>query len=375
MERKLRVLVVLFNLAVVNGVSSFVMNYFRKLNHSIVQMDFVVYSKVESPYVNEIQNAGGKIYLIPSIRKISQHIAASKKIIEEGHYDIVHDNILILSYFIMHYAKKYGVPVRIFHSHNSKFGDVKYKEIRNRLFMPLLFSTITDYFSCSELAAQNIFGKRPYTFIPNVISPARFSFNEEKRKKIRRAFAIGNKLVIGSVGRLAEQKNPLYAIDVISELYKINPNIEYWWIGEGYLQPQVENKIHEKGMDGVIKLLGRRTDMADLYQALDIFFLPSLFEGLPVTGVEAQATGLPCLISDTITKQFIYTDLVKTFPIKNSPKRVAEILAQYKRTIHFDRDRSKYVKILESTQFSDKHAGQYLLAVYKKLLDRQYNIK
>lgn len=369
MKRKLRVLVVLFNLAVVNGVSSFVMNYFRKLNHSIVQMDFVVYSKVESPYVNEIQNAGGKIYLIPSIRKISQHIAASKKIIEEGHYDIVHDNILILSYFIMHYAKKYGVPVRIFHSHNSKFGDVKYKEIRNRLFMPLLFSTITDYFSCSELAAQNIFGKRPYTFIPNVISPARFSFNEEKRKKIRRAFAIGNKLVIGSVGRLAEQKNPLYAIDVISELYKINPNIEYWWIGEGYLQPQVENKIHEKGMDGVIKLLGRRTDMADLYQALDIFFLPSLFEGLPVTGVEAQATGLPCLVSDTVSQEFVYTDQVSFFSLQDSVDKVCCMIQQVQAKADERRRETSKVKLL-SSPFSDKGAGEQLTLVYKRLLSQ-----
>lgn len=365
MKRKLRVLMVLHNLSVVNGVSSYVMNYFRKLNHSIVQMDFVVYSKVESPYVDEIENAGGKIYLIPSIRKISQHIAASEKIIKNGHYDIVHDNILILSYFIMHYAKKYGVPVRIFHSHNSKFGDVKYKEIRNRLFMPLLFSTITDYFSCSELAAQNIFGKRPYTFIPNVISPARFSFNEEKRKKIRRAFAVGNKLVIGSVGRLAEQKNPLYAIDVISELYKINPNIEYWWIGEGYLQPQVENKIHEKGMDGVIKLLGRRTDMADLYQALDIFFLPSLFEGLPVTGVEAQAMGLPCLVSDTVTKQFIFSDLVSFFSINESPVKIASILNDLS---SISRDRSSYYKKLLNSAFCDTKAGDFLFRAYMNCL-------
>ena len=365
MEHKLRVLMILPNLSIVNGVSSYVMNYFRNMDHDAVQMDFVIYGYRDTPYVKEIEDAGGHVFLIPSIRNIRNHMAASEQIIKNGHYDVVHDNILILSYFIMHYAKKYGVPVRILHSHNSKLGETRYKEIRNKIFMPLLFNTVTNYFACSELAAQGMFGDKSYTFIPNVISPAKFRFDEKKREALRNKYNINGKLVIGSVGRLAPQKNPLYAIDVISELYKINPNIEYWWIGEGYLQPQVENKIHEKGMDGVIKLLGRRTDMADLYQALDIFFLPSLFEGLPVTGVEAQAMGLPCLVSDTVTKQFIFSDLVSFFSINESPVKIASILNDLS---SISRDRSSYYKKLLNSAFCDTKAGDFLFRAYMNCL-------
>lgn len=370
MERKLRVLVVLFNLAVVNGVSSFVMNYFRKLNHSIVQMDFVIYSKVESPYVDEIENAGGKIYLIPSIRKISQHIAASKKIIKEGHYDIVHDNILILSYFIMKYAKDYHVPVRILHSHNSKLGETRYKEIRNRIFMPLLLGTVTDRFACSDLAAKGMFHDKPYTFIPNVISPQKYFFNKGKRCNLRKRFHADDKFIIGTVARLAYQKNPFYAIDIIGELYKLNPQIEYWWIGDGPLYSQVENKIHQKGLENVIKLLGRRNDTAGLYQAMDMFFLPSLFEGLPVTALEAQATGLPCLVSDTVSQEFVYTDQVSFFSLQDSVDKVCHLIQNI---INHKNNESRIVgreKLLESI-FSDRNAGRHLTDVYTGILSQK----
>lgn len=369
MERKLRILMVLFNLAVANGVSSFVMNYFRKLNHSNVQIDFVVYSKVESPYVDEIENAGGKIYLIPSIRNIFQHITVSKKIIEEGHYDIVHDNILILSYFIMKYAKDYHVPVRILHSHNSKLGETRYKEIRNRLFMPLLLGMVTDRFACSDLAAKGMFHDKPYTFIPNVISPQKYFFNKGKRCNLRKRFHVDDKFIIGTVARLAYQKNPFYAIDIIGELYKLNPQIEYWWIGDGPLYSQVENRIHQKGLENVIKLLGRRNDTAGLYQAMDMFFLPSLFEGLPVTALEAQATGLPCLVSDTVSQEFVYTDQVSFFSLQDSVDKVCCMIQQVQAKADERRRETSKVKLL-SSPFSDKGAGEQLTLVYKRLLSQ-----
>lgn len=365
MKRKLRVLMVLHNLSVVNGVSSYVMNYFRRLDHDLVDMDFVIYSKRDTPYTKEIEEAGGRIFLIPSIRNISSHIASSEKIIKEGHYDVIHDNILILSYFIMHYAKKYGIPVRIIHSHNSKLGETKFKEIRNKLFMPLLLNTVTHYFACSELAAHGMFGNQPYTFIPNVISPTKFNFDERKRESLRSKYNLRGKVVIGSVGRLAQQKNPFYAIDVMAELYKMNHSIEYWWIGSGHLQDKIEHKIHEMGLDNIVKLLGRRNDMVDLYQVLDAFFMPSFFEGLPVTGIEAQAMGIPCLVSDTVTKQFVFSDLVEFFSIHESPQKVA---LQMNALLHKDQNRADYNLQLLNSRFCDAKAGDFLYETYLKCL-------
>lgn len=367
MEKKIKVLMVVFNLSVANGVSSYVMNYFRNLDHNKIIMDFVVYQDVETPYSKEIIDNGGHIFKVPSIKNLYSHMNTSKKIICQGQYDIVHDNILILSYFIMHYAKKYKVPVRILHSHNSRLGETKYKELRNKWLLPVLLNTANAYFACSDLAAQALFGKRPYVFVPNVISVKKFSFNESIRERVRNQFHCGNKFIIGTVGRLAAQKNPFYAIDTVIKAYEYNHNIQYWWIGSGPLMDRVRTYIKEKGATSYIRLFGSRNDIADLYQAMDLFFLPSLFEGLPVTGVEAQAMGLPCLLSDTITKEVVYTDLVTFFSI-NTP---AEIVSTHFMNIRHElsgEQRKKYYRLSLNSIFSDTKAGEYLLKKYYEYL-------
>lgn len=367
MEKKIKVLMVVFNLSVANGVSSYVMNYFRNLDHNKIIMDFVVYQDVETPYSKEIIDNGGHIFKVPSIKNLYSHMNTSKKIICQGQYDIVHDNILILSYFIMHYAKKYKVPVRILHSHNSRLGETKYKELRNKWLLPVLLNTANAYFACSDLAAQALFGKRPYVFVPNVISVKKFSFNESIRERVRNQFHCGNKFIIGTVGRLAAQKNPFYAIDTVIKAYEYNHNIQYWWIGSGPLMDRVRTYIKEKGATSYIRLFGSRNDIADLYQAMDLFFLPSLFEGLPVTGVEAQAMGLPGLLSDTITKEVVYTDLVTFFSI-NTP---AEIVSTHFMNIRHElsgEQRKKYYRLSLNSIFSDTKAGEYLLKKYYEYL-------
>lgn len=374
MERQVRVLMVVFNLAVANGVSSFVMNYFRKLDHRNVIMDFVVYQEVSTPYKNEILQAGGKIYAIPSIKNLKSHLEECKRIIVNGGYDVVHDNILILSYFVMYYAKKHKVPVRILHSHNSELGATYWKKIRNRLFLPLLRNQATDYFACSDLAATCMFGKMKYTFIPNIIDGRTVRFKQEIKNRVRQELKVTNKLVVITVGRLVEQKNPFYAIDVIINLKKQNKNIEYWWIGDGPLKRNVEEYIQKKDAVSYIHLLGRRTDVIDFYQGADVFFLPSIFEGLPVTGIEAQAVGLPCFVSDAITKEFIYTDLVEMFSLNNSPEETADKFTQWVARSHLDNDRTKYNKILMESKFSDQDAGKYLESIYKKIKLHRHEI-
>lgn len=371
MEKKIKVLMVVFNLSVANGVSSYVMNYFRNLEHNKIIMDFVVYQDVETPYSKEIIDNGGHIFKVPSIKHLYSHMNTSKKIICQGQYDIVHDNILILSYFIMHYAKKYKVPVRILHSHNSRLGETKYKELRNKWLLPVLLNTANAYFACSDLAAQALFGKRPYVFVPNVISVKKFSFNESVRERVRNQFHCGNKFIIGTVGRLATQKNPFYAIDTIIKVYEHNSNIQYWWIGSGPLMGRVKAYIEEKNATSYIRLFGSRNDIADLYQAMDLFFLPSLFEGLPVTGVEAQAMGLPCLVSDNITSQFICTDLVSSLSIKQSDKKSAKTLMSFFSKKY---ERSQYADKLRKSCFSDQNAGEFLLKVYHQLRHDMINV-
>lgn len=366
MGKQMKVLMVVFNLSVANGVSSFVMNYFRKLDHNTIIMDFVVYQDVETPYKKEILQAGGKIHVIPSIKNIRQHIKESKKVIIDGQYDIVHDNILILSYFVMHYAKKYNVPVRILHSHNAKLGETQFKEIRNRLFMPLLLHKANTHFACSQLAANCMFGNRPYIFIPNIVSSEKLRFNSKIREKIRKEYSVNDKKVILTVGRLDLQKNPFYAIDVVCSLYEIRNDILYWWIGNGKLEKEVELYIRKKHAEKYIFLLGRKENVPDYYQAADLFFLPSKFEGLPVTGIEAQAVGLPMVVSDTVTNEMVYTDLVDYVSLASPLSAWSDHLqAALSRNVR----REAYAEQLKASLFSDVKCVERLMGIYQRMLD------
>ncbi|KUH55634.1 glycosyltransferase [Megasphaera sp. DJF_B143] len=248
MERKMRVLMVLFNLAVANGVSSYVMNYFRTLNHDRVQMDFVIYSRAETPYEQEIKTGGGHIYLIPSIRNLRKHKMISEEIIREGHYDIVHDNILILSYFIMHYAKAYGVPVRILHSHSSKLGGSHIKAVRNRIFMPLLFHNANNFMACSKSAGKVMFDGKDFRIVPNVVPADKLSINKDQRARIRSGLHVEDKFIMGSVGRLDIEKNPLYAFKLALRVKELIPEFEYWWIGNGDMDRQVKDYAEKIGI-------------------------------------------------------------------------------------------------------------------------------
>ena len=359
------VLMLIPNLRVSNGIASFAMNYFRNLDHQQVHMDFALYEERPSPYYDEIRQVGGKIFFLPSVKNIRSHIKVCMEILEQGYYDIVHDNSLHITLPMMACAKVCCVPVRILHSHNSKMGETRYKEMRNRLFLPILRSMATDYMACSNAAGYTLFGRNCFTVMPNVISTKKFVFDQNKRKNIREKLGAGSKYVIGVVGRLARQKNPFFAIDVFQEFINICPNAELWWVGNGPLEDDVNQHIKSKGLINAVRLLGSRNDVVDLYQAMDVFFMPSLFEGLPLTGVEAQAMGLPIVVSGTITNEMMYTDLVDFVSLSGSVGVWANHL---KKALDRKVNRGSYSDKLKNSVFSDIECGERLTNLYTKLL-------
>lgn len=368
----MRVLMLVPNLQVANGVASFVMNYLRNLDRSAVQVDIASYQGGDSIYYNEVENFGGKVFFLPGIKNVPAHIRACKKIFSEGHYDIVHDNTLHISIPMMWCAKKAGIPVRILHSHNSKMGETPAKELRNKTFLPVLRSLATDYAACSQLAGRAMFGGREFTVIPNVIQTEKYRFDSTVRESIRQKMNVQDKFVVGTVGRLAEQKNPFFAIDVFERLLKKVPNVEYWWAGSGPLQEQVKAYVEEKKLTEQVKLLGSRNDAVELYQGMDVFFLPSLFEGLSIVTVEAQAMGLPCVVTDEIPPEAEYTDLVKRVALKQPKELWAEQLKDC-RNVNMDRNRSGE-KLRESV-FSDSGCGNRLQSIYSYCLKSKENGK
>lgn len=351
------------NLFVANGVASFVMNYLRNLNHDEVQVDIASYKEGDSVYYAEVEAAGGKMFFLPGIKNLPEHVKVCNKILSDGRYDIIHDNTLHISIPMMWCAKKAGVPVRILHSHNSKMGETPAKAFRNRFFLPVLRSLATDYAACSQLAGHAMYGDREFTVIPNVIQTEKYRFDPIVRKQVRQNMNAQDKFVVGTVGRLAEQKNPFFAIDVFAELLKKVPNAEYWWAGSGPLQEQVKTYVKEKRLTNYVKLLGSRNDTVELYQGMDVFFLPSFFEGLPVTGVEAQAMGLPMVVSDTVTCEMVYTDLVDYVCLSDTSETWASRLetALRKKT-----EQEQYAERLKQSAFSDVGCGNRLEQVYSR---------
>lgn len=367
MAKKIKVLMVVVNLSVANGVSSYVMNYFRAIDHEKIHMDFVIYQDINTPYYDEIQAKGSRIFILPSLRDIQLHMKAAEKVIVDGQYDIIHDNILLPSYFIMYYAKKHNVSVRILHSHSSRLSGSKLKALRNRIFLPLLLNTTTNRIACSKAAAEGMFCTRDCPIIPNVVSAQKYSFNLNVRSEIRHKMNAEQKLVLGSVGRMAVEKNPIFAIQVVIEAKRTIPNLEYWWIGDGPLMQKAKDFVATNHAEKYIKLLGNRSDVYRFYQAMDIFFLPSFFEGLPVTGLEAQAAGLPCIVSDTISDEFVYTDLVHFFSLSKGSNDVVNVAKEIMNQVH---DRTIYSQQLLASKFSDQNAGKMLLRIYQDFLNR-----
>lgn len=366
--KKIKVLMLVPNLFVANGVASFVMNYLRNLNHDEVQVDIASYKEGDSVYYAEVEAAGGKMFFLPGIKNLPEHVKVCNKILSEGQYDIVHDNTLHISIPMMWCAKKAGVPVRILHSHNSKMGETPAKAFRNRFFLPVLRSLATNYAACSQLAGRAMFENQGFTVIPNVIQTEKYRFDPTMRKSVRQKMNATDKFVVGTVGRLAEQKNPFFAMDVFECLQKQVPNAEYWWVGSGPLEKSVQDYVNQKELSENVRLLGSRDDVTSLYQGMDVFFLPSLFEGLSIVTVEAQAMGLPCVVSDVIPPEAEYTDLLKRCSLQDSIEAWVEKIrnTQIKKT-----ERKQYQEYLSESVFSDVRCGNRLKKIYERFLSEK----
>lgn len=366
--KRIKVLMLVPNLFVANGVASFVMNYLRNLNHEEVQVDIASYKEGDSVYYAEVEAAGGKMFFLPGIKNLPEHVKVCNKILSDGRYDIIHDNTLHISIPMMWCAKKAGVPVRILHSHNSKMGETPAKAFRNRFFLPVLRSLATNYAACSQLAGRAMFEDQEFTVIPNVIQTEKYRFDPTMRKSVQQKMNATDKFVVGTVGRLAEQKNPFFAMDVFECLQKQVPNAEYWWVGSGPLEKSVQDYVNQKGLSENVRLLGSRDDVTSLYQGMDVFFLPSLFEGLSIVTVEAQAMGLPCVVSDVIPPEAEYTELLKRCSLQDSIEAWVEKIrnTQIKKT-----ERKQYQEYLSESVFSDVGCGNRLKKIYERCLSEK----
>ena len=360
----MRVLFILPSLSLSNGVASFAMNYFRNIDRDRVHIDFAILFDRTPSYADEIKSLGSKIFVLPSVKHITKHFEACRRILHEGNYDIIHDNSLIRTIPMMITAKSEKIPIRILHSHSSKMGETPWKTFRNGLFLPLLKAQMTYAFTCSELAGRAMFGNKPFTLVPNVIDADRFRFDQHVRERVRAELDCTDKYIIGSVGRLAPPKNPFFAMDVFKAVHELMPDAEYWWIGTGNLDAEVKAYADKLGLHECVRFLGNRNDVNELYQAMDVFFMPSNFEGFPIACIEAEASGLNCIVSSEITKEINVTEQVQFVSLQCDIGIWAKKIMDAKKT---ETDRDNCYKQINNSLFSCNSSGDYLTRIYSAI--------
>ena len=312
------------------GLETMIMNYYRHIDRTKVQFDFLVHRDFTADYDNEILALGGRIYHVPTLNPFSlSYFEALDSFFSEHHYDIVHSHLDCMSAYPLKIAEKYGVKTRIAHSHNSgQEHNLKYlvKEYAKRQIPRYA----TDLLACSKAAGKWMFPGHEFQVLKNAIDARQFIFNPKKEKEVKKKFGVQDKFVIGHVGRFNPQKNHSFLIDVFSFVEKMEKNSVLLLAGSGDGKSKIEAKVKKRGLGNKVRFLGNRDDIPQVLQALDVFVFPSRYEGFGIAAAEAQAAGVPCVLSDQIPKECQMTDNVEFLSLKLSPQKWAEHIIRYK---------------------------------------------
>ena len=308
MEKPIRVLQIL-GIVANGGVEAVIMNYYRNMNKNKIQFDFVVHNDADENYIKEILSMGAKVYKVtPYNQNVFKFMYEIYHIIKSNQYQIVHSNMNALSGFALLPAYLAGAKVRILHNHTTDSREEKLRSLIKRLLRPFARLFANQYWACSKLAAEWMYGKNAVingrvTIINNAINLEKFKFNKEKRERLRKELGLENCFVIGHVGRFMKQKNHEFLIDIFNEVLKQKKNARLLLIGDGKLKLQIEEKVKKLGIKSAVMFLGVRNDVADLYNIMDIFVFPSFYEGLGMVVIEAQVNGLSVVTSDAVPKE------------------------------------------------------------------------
>lgn len=304
------------------GSQAFVMNMYRNIDRSKVQFDFVVTPETKEGFYDEITNLGGKIFSCPRY-KGTNHIQYNKWwddfFNEHPEYKVIHGHIRSTASIYLKIAKRHGL-VTIAHSHSTSNGNGISAIVKRIMQLPIRKQA--DYlFACSDKAGKWLYGENAitqqnYYMIPNGVDLKRFEFDVNKRNQMRMTLGIKkDMMILGHIGRLSTPKNHKFLLNVFNKYHKINSNSKLLLVGDGELFDCIKEHIDKLNISDAVIMTGSKQNTEDYYQVMDIFVFPSLWEGLPVSVVEAQANGLQCLISDVITHDVDLTDLIQYLPL------------------------------------------------------------
>jgi len=345
------------------GVESMVMNYYRHINKSKVQFDFIIDEDSTIVPYDEIERLGGRVFKIPPYQKAIAYHKSLVKLFRENNYRIVHSHINTLSIFPLFAAKRAGVQTRIAHSHSTAGKGETMRNILKYTLRPLSKVFPTHYCACSEHAGRWLFGDKLYNqgaviIVRNAIDLAKFRFDSQTREDVRKELNIKSKFALVHVGRFMAQKNHSFLIDIFEQIQKLDSNSVLFLVGEGELEQQTRNKVSQLGLDDHVRFLGVRNDVHRLLMGMDAFLLPSNYEGLGIVAVEAQATQLNVIASDMVPAEARISNSIEFISLNSSPKEWAEVILSYRL------EKSKANPIIDY-DYDIENASELLLGIYQ----------
>lgn len=364
MKNAVRVLVVESTVFGYDGITNVITNYYKYQDHTKIHMDIVTINEVSAGFADELKKHHSQNYVL-SYRNSNpvRYVYELTKIIKRGKYQVVHVHGCSATMAVeMLAAKLARVKVRISHSHNTKCDHVK----ADKILRPFFDKWCNVGFACGKEAGEWMFPRKSFSVITNGIDLEKFQFNSNVRKEMRERYSLDGKFVIGHVGRFSKQKNHEKLLDIFSTASKTIPNAKLVLIGDGELRTEIQERVQNEKLD--VFFVGLSDEVENWLQAMDMSVFPSLFEGLPLGLVEAQAAGLPCVLSDTISPDTAITDLVKFVSLEASAEKWVDVITVLKGK--FDRfERIDFVKKqIREAHFDIKVNCVDLCRLYEKLV-------
>ncbi|KFI91618.1 glycosyltransferase [Bifidobacterium saguini DSM 23967] len=312
------------------GIENYIMNMLRSIDRERFHFDFLEHHMSESYFDNEIQSYGCHIYRLPVLddKNIFKYHQGLKNLFSEHKFDIVHGQAASLAVFYLGAAKRAKVPVRIIHSHGTSFLKTP-KGVAKRIMFQEAKRYANVRLACSTEAGRFLFGNEQFSIAKNAIDTKRFAYDNTLREKTRRRLGVEqDSFLIGHIGRFNLQKNHEYLIRIYLELQKINPHSKLLMVGEGETKESIKKLVDEYGISKNVIFESVTGNPQEYYNAMDAFVMPSLYEGLPLAGIEAQCAGLPCFMADSITRETSVSNLIQYIPLDKGPGYWAKQISQ-----------------------------------------------
>lgn len=336
------------------GAQALIVNLYRNIDRGKIQFDFAVYDKPDrESYYDEVKKLGARVYYIPhKCDGVMRNQKMIYDIIKKNNYSIIwrHTSGCFGGLDIIS-AKLAGAKKCILHSHNSSLR----KKTLHYMSRGIVNCFATDRFACSKAAGRWMFGKRKFRIINNGIETKRFSYNEAVRNCYRDKFEVSGKTVIGHIGRFAPEKNHKFLLDVFESYRALDEQSVLVLIGTGKLEREIKEYVSKKGLKEYVLFLGNRKDVAEIMQMFDVFVMPSLYEGFPVTLVEAQAAGLHCVVSDNITNEVNITKSINYLSLKSPMNDWAKAMLKAA-----EKERKDNSKIIMEAGFDIMHNVKFI---------------